>query len=273
VSRTIELTAVPPAGARGTIDVLNVEKGYGTGVRLLQALEETSVRADPGDFVSIVGPSGCGKTTLLKLIGDIIQPSSGAVLIDQQLARSVREAREIGYVFQTPVLLPWLTVRRNVALPLEIAKSGSRAENKRRVNEILETVGLAEIADRLPRELSGGMQARVGIARALVNEPRILLMDEPFAALDELTRTEMAFHLLDLWDRIKTTVVFVTHHIEEAVLLSNRVLVMSSRPGRIRRSIEIPLPRPRTLQTRESDVFRDICADLVRDFHTKQPAV
>jgi ABC-type sugar transport system ATPase subunit len=148
---------------------------------------------------------------------------------------------------------------------------GLPKELETRVDEVLERVGLAEFADRLPRELSGGMQSRVSLARALVHEPSVLLMDEPFAALDELTRTEMALHLLSVWERIRTTVVFITHHIEEAVLLSNQVIVMSSRPGTIRRCLKVDLPRPRSIETRRMPPFRNIVEDLVADFHGRRP--
>jgi NitT/TauT family transport system ATP-binding protein len=171
--------------------------------------------------------------------------------------------------------LPWRTVYENVLLPFQVARgsgfsiqrSSARTEIKDRVETALHTVGLGDFMGRLPRELSGGMQARVGIARALVHEPDILLMDEPFASLDELTRGEMALHLLDVWERVRTTVVFVTHHIEEAVLLANRVVVMSARPGEIRREVEVDLPRPRSLETRRAPLFREIVEDLIADFH------
>lgn len=263
---------------QGIIDVVDVSKTYGRASQALRALDPTTFRIEAGNFVSIVGPSGGGKTTLLKIVGDIIQPTTGRVTIDGRAVREEREGRRIGYVFQTPVLLPWRTVYQNVLLPFQIARGGGRfrhrsaeSETQHRVEAALETVGLGEFLGRLPRELSGGMQARVGLARALVYEPDILLMDEPFASLDELTRGEMALHLLDVWERVRTTVVFVTHHIEEAVLLSNRILVMSQRPGRVRRVIDVDLPRPRSLQTRRSPTFRDIVEDLIGDFHRSVP--
>lgn len=255
-----------PAGA---IEVTNVSKVYGTGGRAVNALRKTSLSVSPNDFVSLVGPSGCGKTTLLKLIGDIINPTTGTVAVDGAAANDVRRAGHFGYVFQTPVLLPWRTVERNVQLPFEVGgRSGiSGTEVAARIDSVLEIVGLADYADRRPAELSGGMQARVSLARALVLEPSVLLMDEPFAALDELTRTNMAFHLLRVWERVRTTVVFITHHIEEAVLLSNRVLVMSQRPGGIEREVSVDLPRPRTLETRRHPRFRELVEELVAEFY------
>ncbi len=243
-------------------------------LQAIKAVAPTTFHVDAGSFVSIVGPSGGGKTTLLKIIGDILEPTTGSVMVDGRAAREMRERHRIGYVFQTPVLLPWRSVYENVLLPFQIARGrglsvhhSSEADIRSRVETALQTVGLGEFLGRLPRELSGGMQARVGLARALVYEPDILLMDEPFASLDELTRGEMALHLLDVWERVRTTVVFVTHHIEEAVLLANRVLVMSQRPGQVRRDIQVDLPRPRSLETRRSATFREIVEDLIADFH------
>lgn len=266
--------AVSQRHTKGALSVNAVTKAYGRGQRKVEALAETSLEIDPGDFVSIVGPSGCGKTTLLKILGDVIPPSEGSILIDGRPAQIARKYRQIGVVFQSPVLLPWRTVRENVILPFQIARSGGRLHKvpkdlRAKVDRVLETVGLTEFADRFPTELSGGMQSRAALARSLVYEPALLLMDEPFAALDELTRTEMALHLLEVWERFRTTVVFITHHIEEAVLLSNRVLVMSHRPGEIRRDIAIDLPRPRSLDTRKLPFFRETVEDLVLDFHRR----
>jgi NitT/TauT family transport system ATP-binding protein len=274
-SRSAVADAAEPESLEGVIEVIGASKTYGSGPHAIRALTPTTLRIDAGSFVSVVGPSGGGKTTLLKVIGDIIEPTRGEVLINGRPAREMRKGHRIGYVFQTPVLLPWRTVYDNVLLPFQVARgigmpfrSADKGDVRDRVQSALHTVGLGEFMDRLPRELSGGMQARVGIARALVNEPDILLMDEPFASLDELTRGEMALHLLDVWERVQTTVVFVTHHIEEAVLLANRVVVMSARPGQVRREVEVDLPRPRALQTRRQPLFREIVEDLVADFHS-----
>jgi NitT/TauT family transport system ATP-binding protein len=256
---------------RGAIHIERVSKRYGEGRRALLALGETTLEVAPGEFVSIVGPSGCGKTTLLKTLGDVLGPSTGIVEIDGEPASVTRRQRRIGFVFQNPVLLPWRTVRDNLSLPFEVARGGSRRKARSECHVLVEaalsSVGLSDFADRYPRELSGGMQSRVSLARAMITEPAVLLMDEPFAALDELTRTDMALHLLDLWERVRTTVVFVTHHIQEAVLLSSRILVMSPRPGIIRRDITVNLPRPRSLEVRSLPAFRDLVEDLVLDFH------
>lgn len=267
--------SVPETGQglqKGAIHTDSVSKSYGGGSGRIDAVGNISIDVAPGDFVSIVGPSGCGKTTFLKLLGDILEPSTGHVEIDGRPARAMRKGRRVGFVFQNAVLFPWLTVRENVTLPFQIARSGGRFrrvpnEFLERVDRALTTVGLEDFGHRLPRELSGGMQSRVALARALVPEPAVLLMDEPFAALDELTRTEMALHLLSVWERVRTTVVFVTHHIQEAVLLSNRVVVMSRRPGIIRRDITIDLPRPRSLESRRHPLFGEIVEDLTLDFH------
>jgi NitT/TauT family transport system ATP-binding protein len=268
-------TAVRGQSLEGAIAVRGVTKIYGSGSRAIRALPETSFRVDASDFVSVLGPSGCGKTTLLKVIGDIIEPSTGQVLIDGQPSSQMRCQQRIGYVFQSPLLLPWRIVRRNVSLPFEVAGECGRLNRipkdvAARVDSVLDTVGLSAFSDRLPHELSGGMQSRVSLARALVTEPSVLLMDEPFAALDELTRTAMALHLLDVWERVRTTVVFITHHIEEAVLLSNRILVMSERPGRICRDISIDLPRPRSLETRREPAFRATVEDLLEYLHRRE---
>ena len=261
-------------GDEGQILVDGVEKIYGRGDDAVRALAPISFQVEPGEFVSILGPSGCGKTTILKIIGDIVPPSAGRVTVDGRPAAHLRRQRQFGYVFQTPVLLPWRSVRENVHLPFEMSgrrqSSAARRDINRRIDDMLSTVGLHGFEGRLPRELSGGMQSRVSLARAFVMDATVLLMDEPFSALDELTRTEMAAELIRLWERLRTTVIFITHHIEEAVLLSNRVVVMSERPGTIRRVIDIDLPRPRTLETRRLPEFRDVVEDLVADFHAQR---
>jgi NitT/TauT family transport system ATP-binding protein len=265
--------ANPAGDGGGVIIARDVTMTYGHGDKAVEALKPVSLETVPNDFVSIVGPSGCGKTTFLKILGDIISPTGGAITIHGQTPRDMRQARRIGYVFQTPVLLPWLSVYDNVHLPYKVAGEHSRrrgdAELKKiddRINETLDIFGLSDFSDRLPRQLSGGMQSRVSLARALVRDPDVLLMDEPFAALDELTRAEMSLYLLGVWERVRTTVVFVTHHIEEAVLLSNRVAVMSPRPGRFERIVEVDLPRPRSAETRKMPEFHAIVDDLMTSF-------
>jgi NitT/TauT family transport system ATP-binding protein len=271
-----------PSGARpaggasgGTIVARDVTKTYGEGDKAVEALRPVSLETAPNDFVSIVGPSGCGKTTFLKILGDIVSASGGQITIHDESTRAMRRARRIGYVFQTPVLLPWLSVYDNVMLPFRVAgekdakgDKGS-AEIHERIVETLDIFGLDDFQDRLPAQLSGGMQSRVSLARALVRDPDVLLMDEPFAALDELTRAEMSLYLLGIWERVRTTVVFVTHHIEEAVLLSNRVAVMSPRPGQFERIVDVNLPRPRGAETRKLPEFHAIVDDLMTSFIKK----
>ena len=207
-----------------------------------------------GEFVSLIGPSGCGKSTLLRLIGDLIAPSEGAVEVNGKPAHAARLGREYGIVFQAPVLFEWRTIEDNVKLPLELLGVG-RTERDRRAAEMLALVELGEFARHHPYQLSGGMQQRVAIARALALEPALLLMDEPFGALDEMTRERMNSEVLRIWQRTGTTVVFVTHSIPEAVFLSSRVVVMSARPGRITHLVDVPLPHPRNEETREDPTY------------------
>jgi NitT/TauT family transport system ATP-binding protein len=214
------------------------------------ALAPVDLDITPGSFVSLVGPSGCGKSTLLRLIAGLIAPSAGTI------ARSWTSGpRGIGFVFQDPTLMPWATVARNVALPLDLA-----GEDRRAVADALTRVGLDRFADAYPRELSGGMRMRAAIARAIVMRPAVLLMDEPFAALDEFTRARLNDDLLALWQAHRWTVVFVTHSIREAVFLSERVVVMSPRPGRIVADLAIAFDGPRDAALRDTHAFTDACA-------------
>ena len=225
--------------------------GSGTPVH---ALSDVDLIIRDGDFVSLIGPSGCGKTTLLRVIADLEQPTGGTIAVNGTSPRANREARGYGYVFQAPALYPWRTVLQNVTLPLEIM-GRSPAERTARAREQLDLVGLAAFADKYPWQLSGGMQQRVSIARALAFEPSLLLMDEPFGALDEITRERLNVELLRLWRRTGKTVVFVTHSIAEAVFLSTRIVVMSPRPGRILDVIDSDLPADRRLEIRETPAF------------------
>jgi NitT/TauT family transport system ATP-binding protein len=225
------------------------------------ALEQIDLDIARGEFVSLIGPSGCGKSTLLRIIGDLTGPSDGSVTVNAKLARQARLDRDYGIVFQAPVLFDWRSVEANVALPLEV-KGLPRADRERRTHEMLELVELHDFARHYPYQLSGGMQQRVAIARALALEPSILLMDEPFGALDEMTRERMNSEVLRIWERTGTTIVFVTHSIPEAVFLSSRVAVMSPRPGRITRIIDIDLPRPRNEDTRESPRYFELITDV-----------
>jgi len=228
-----------------TVEVQGVSVVYPAKEHTVTSLDKVSLSMQEGEFISLIGPSGCGKTTLLRVIADLEQVSSGLVRVNGMSSRDARMARAYGYVFQAPALFPWRTVLANVCLPLEIhgiAKEQARAT----AMQHLERVGLNGFEGKYPWQLSGGMQQRVSIARALGFEPKLLMMDEPFGALDEITRDRLNEQLLRLWEKEKRTVVFVTHSIPEAVFLSDRVLVMTPRPGRVHADVEIDLPRPRT---------------------------
>jgi NitT/TauT family transport system ATP-binding protein len=218
------------------------------------ALSDISMDIHRGEFFSLIGPSGCGKSTLLRLIGDLTEPSGGTVEINGKSAAQARLDREYGMVFQSPVLFDWRTVEDNVRLPLELF-GFSKSAQEEKIREMLDLVRLTDFAGHRPYQLSGGMQQRVAIARALAFSPSLLLMDEPFGALDEMTRERMNSEVLSIWARTGITVIFVTHSIPEAVFLSSRVAVMSARPGRITRLVDVELPRPRGLDTRESPAY------------------
>ncbi|BCJ40502.1 sulfonate ABC transporter ATP-binding lipoprotein [Actinoplanes ianthinogenes] len=234
------------------VDVSGVSKIFNDGT---QALSEVDLTVADGEFVSLIGPSGCGKSTLLRLIADLIPPSTGTVTVAGKPAGQARREQAYGLAFQQAGLFEWRTVRRNVELPLEL-RGVSRAERKARAEEMLALVGLAEFAGHYPGQLSGGMQQRVAIARALAVQPPLLLMDEPFGALDEMTRERLQAELLSICAATGTSTVFVTHSISEAVFLSDRVVVMSARPGRITASIEVDLPS-RDDAGRQSPVYFD----------------
>jgi len=234
------------------------------------ALEDINLEIRQGEFVSLIGPSGCGKSTLLRIVGDLIQPSSGEVTVNGKPAHRARLDRDYGMVFQAPVLFDWRTVQGNVELPLEIL-GYDRAKRTARAREMLELVELTDFVRHHPYQLSGGMQQRVAIARALTFEPAILLMDEPFGALDEMTRERMNTEVLRIWEQTGTTIVFVTHSIPEAVFLSSRVVVMSPRPGRVTQVIDIDLPRPRNERTRESERYFELVTTVREALH-RRPA-
>jgi NitT/TauT family transport system ATP-binding protein len=227
------------------------------------ALSKVNLTVEHGDFVSFIGPSGCGKTTLLRVIADLEQANEGDIAVNGMKPDEARQQRAYGYVFQAPALYPWRTIERNVALPLEIM-GFSRAERAERVARNLDLVNLSGFEKKFPWQLSGGMQQRVSIARALAFDPKLLLMDEPFGALDEIVRDKLNQQLLELWGRTKKTVVFVTHSIPEAVFLSNKIVVMSPRPGRIIDVIETNFPKDRTLDIRETPEFLKV-AHRVRE--------
>lgn len=240
------------AVAAAVIEAKELSLTFQTADSPVYALSKVNLTVEDGDFVSFIGPSGCGKTTLLRVIADLEQATSGSITVNGLTPQQARLARAYGYVFQAPGLFPWRTVEKNVALPLEIMGLGDAAE---RVKRNLELVNLAGFEKKFPWQLSGGMQQRVSIARALAFDPKLLLMDEPFGALDEIVRDKLNQQLLDLWARTRKTVVFVTHSIPEAVFLSTKIVVMSPRPGRIIDVIETGLPRDRTLDFREAPEF------------------
>ena len=225
------------------------------------ALEDIDLTIGRGEFVSLIGPSGCGKTTLMRVVADLVRPTAGTITVDGVTPEQARLNRSYGYVFQAPALYPWRNVLRNVQLPLEIMGMPA-AERAERAARSLATVGLEGFERKFPWQLSGGMQQRVSIARALSFEPDILLMDEPFGALDEITRDNLNVHLLELWNRTGVTVIFVTHSIPEAVFLSSKIVVMSPRPGRVLEIIDSDLPAKRDLDIRETGAFQKIAHEV-----------
>jgi NitT/TauT family transport system ATP-binding protein len=255
--RSGSTSSAADGGPHYTVQVDEVSVVYPSKENTVTALDRVSLDIREGEFISLIGPSGCGKTTLLRVIADLEQVTSGTVHVNGMSSRQARLSRAYGYVFQAPALFPWRTVLANVCLPLEIhgiAKEQARATAMGH----LERVGLGGFESKYPWQLSGGMQQRVSIARALGFEPKLLMMDEPFGALDEITRDRLNEQLLRLWEREKRTVVFVTHSIPEAVFLSSRIVVMSPRPGRIIDVIESGLPIDRTLDIRDTQQFTEI---------------
>ncbi len=245
-------TRLPPA-----VDARGVSLTFETADGEVQALAGVDLAVAPGEFVSFIGPSGCGKTTLLRVIADLEQPSAGTILVNGVTPEEARLKRHYGYIFQAPALYPWRTVERNVMLPLEVM-GFAKAERRERARRYLALVNLAGFERKFPWQLSGGMQQRVSIARALSFEPDLLLMDEPFGALDEIVRDHLNEQLLRLWSQTGKTVLFVTHSIPEAVFLSTRIVVMSPRPGRVIDVIQCDFPRDRTLEIRETPEFLKI---------------
>ncbi|MFC5610339.1 ABC transporter ATP-binding protein [Variovorax soli] len=240
-----EVFAPPPDATRGVpaVEILSAQKTYPNGT---QALLPVDMRIAEGEFVTLLGPSGCGKSTLLKMVAGMLEPTDGRLLVWRKPVQQIEQTgRKMAFVFQAPTLMPWASVQTNVRLPLDLA-GVARKEGDARVAEALELVGLSKFASALPRALSGGMQMRVSIARGLVTQPDLLLMDEPFGALDEITRHKLDADLLELWRKKKLTVIFVTHSIHEAVFLSSRVVMMAARPGRVVEEFHIDEPYPRT---------------------------
>ena len=237
-----------------TIDINDLFLTFETQTEPVHALSDINLKVEPGDFVSLIGPSGCGKTTLLRVIADLEKPTSGSITIEGKSPHQARLDKLYGYVFQTPALLPWRNIESNIHLPLEMS-GYSKAEQKKLSQEYLSLVSLSGFEKKYPWQLSGGMQQRVSIARALSFNPDMLLMDEPFGALDEITRDRLNEELLRLWEKTQKTVVFVTHSIPEAVFLSTKIVVMSARPGKIIDVIETNFAKDRNLDIRESKEF------------------
>ena len=243
------------------VEVLSAEKTYPNGT---QALLPVDLTIEEGEFVTLLGPSGCGKSTLLKMVAGLLEPTDGRLhLWRKPVAQLDESGKKMAFVFQSPTLMPWASVQTNVRLPLDLA-GVPRAEADARVTEALALVGLSKFANALPRALSGGMQMRVSIARGLVTQPDLLLMDEPFGALDEITRHKLDADLLDLWRKKKLTVIFVTHSIHEAVFLSSRVVMIAARPGRVVEEFRIDAPYPRTADFMVSPEF-SCYAKLLQD--------
>ena len=247
------------------IENLSVKFPDKDGGEPVAALQDVSLEIRQGEFIAMVGPSGCGKTTLLRTIADLQQPSSGSISVRGQSPQEIRLQKKYGIVFQSPVLYDWRTVRRNVCMPMELMGLPKKYRTAT-VTEMLELVGLYEAGKKYPHELSGGMQQRVGIARALAIKPEILLMDEPFSALDEFTKEKLHEDLLTIWSKTNKTILFVTHNISEAVFLADRVVVMSPHPGRVTAIVDVTLPRPRALAVKNSPEFNALVAKVRGSF-------
>jgi NitT/TauT family transport system ATP-binding protein len=256
-----------PREEKTEIKIENVSMVYQDkkGGKPVTALKDVSLEIKEGEFISLLGPSGCGKTTLLRIIADLLQPSMGKVTVRGQTPRDIRLQKKYGVVFQNPVLYDWRTVRRNVCMPMELMGM-KKADRTARVTKMLDLVGLSEFGKHYPYELSGGMQQRVGIARALAIKPEILLMDEPFSALDEFTREKLNVDLLNIWAKTNKTIVFVTHNISEAVFLSDRVVVLSPHPGRVSAVVDINIPRPRNMESKQTQAFYDYITQIRNSF-------
>jgi NitT/TauT family transport system ATP-binding protein len=246
------------------VSARGVSKTFGKGG--VTALQGIDLDVERGEFISLIGPSGCGKSTLLRVVGDLVEPTAGEILVNGKSAHRARLDRDYGIVFQAAVLYDWRTVAKNIALPLELL-GWSRGKRAQRVSEMVELVELGGFEKHYPWQLSGGMQQRVSIARALSFSPALLLMDEPFGALDEMTRERLNIELLRIWSETGSTVIFVTHSISEAVFLSTRVVVMSARPGRITSVVPVDLPQPRTSQTREEPAFFELVTQVREALH------
>jgi NitT/TauT family transport system ATP-binding protein len=259
---TTSSTATKPVMEKGALALDGVTVTFDTDRGFVTALQDITVSLPEHGFVSLLGPSGCGKSTLLRVVADLLAPAAGSVSVLGSRPEEARKARELGFVFQDAALLAWRTALDNVRLPLQVGHSSQKEHES--PEELLDLVGLKGRENAYPHELSGGMRQRVAIARALVCRPRVLLMDEPFGALDEITRDRLNEELLRIWEATGTTILFVTHSIPESVFLSQQVLVLSSHPGRVRELVPIELPYPRQLAVRDTPEFTAIAAHLRR---------
>ncbi len=258
---------MPTAILKSNVEIMLKDIGmvYKSEDSEVTALTKVSMDIHKGEFISLLGPSGCGKTTLLRIMADLLQPSSGQITVGGESPKEARLKQRYGIVFQSAVLYDWRTVKKNVMLPLEVMKI-PKEQREKKAMQMLELVGLTKFANSYPSELSGGMQQRVGIARALAIKPEILLMDEPFSALDEFTREKLHDDLLRIWRKTNKTIVFVTHNIAESVFLSDRICVLSPHPGRLSAIIDVDLPRPRTQEMKNTKEFTDLVAKVRNSF-------
>ncbi len=262
-------TAVPSGKLKPFISIVDLSVVYQTrSNESLVAVDKANLNVSDGEFCVIVGPSGCGKSTLLKVLAGLVSASSGEIRISDERVAAPRD--DIGFVFQSATLLPWMTILENVLLPLKVQNRPNRAGWQTRGTELLKIVGLGDFANRYPSELSGGMQQRVGMARALAHDPSLLLMDEPFGALDALTRESMNAELQRIWMLRPKTVLFVTHSISEAVFLADRIIVMSARPGRVIADIAVDLPRPRDVATLDSQRFTEYSREVRAHLYARE---
>jgi len=264
------LASTMMTGDEGAIRIAGIGVTYGVGGdEPVTALQDVNLDIPGGSFVSLVGPSGCGKSTLLKVVGDLMEPTMGRITIGGVSPAELRRQGRIGVVFQQANLMPWLDVTKNIGLLRELVSGNGYKplDTGANISELIDVVGLKGFESKHPHQLSGGMQQRVAIARGLALDPATLLMDEPFSALDEITRDRMAIELMRIWQVYRKTVLFVTHSLAEAVFLSDRVVLMSARPGRIHRIIDIDLPRPRDRETRLTERFHQIVSELNRELY------
>jgi NitT/TauT family transport system ATP-binding protein len=273
LAQTFEATGRPVG--TGGVSVQGVSKSFESGGERHLILDDISMAVGRGEFVSVIGPSGCGKSTLLKLLAGLLLPDSGSIVIDGENVKAAARDKAIGLVPQSPALLPWRNVLSNVTLPIKINAKANQGRSLRDPAQVLELMGLGDALKKYPAELSGGMQQRVAIARAFVFDPGVLLMDEPFSALDELNRDQQRMELLRFWQSNRKAVVFVTHSVPEAVILSDRILVMSAHPGRIQAVVDVDLPRPRASEIFDNPEFEKVerkVRTLLREISSRDQA-